>query len=234
MKRTLQETAGCLDIPADTLERWIRQGRIPVHKSGDTCIFKAEDLKKWADKRNLKFDPGRKPTIVAPCLEPDSLLAAMQRGDVHHEVPGRLMDEVLASAVKRLAFLSEGQQQALIKTLLEREEMASTGIGKGVAIPHPRSPLEDGIRDATIATCFLQRPVDFSSVDDKPVFVLFILMSTSIKDHLHLLSRLSFCVRETAFIDFLKKAPGREELFAEIALFEARLEQSEGNRLAGE
>ncbi len=232
MKLTLSETARCLYIPVDTLERWIRQGRIPIHKSAGSCLFKAEDLKKWAESRNLSFDLARKPICVVPDLASDNLLMAMQRGGVYHDIAGRQLEEVLASAVGCLSFLKTDEQRTLQKMLLEREALASTGIGKGVAIPHPRSPYTEVISASTIVTCFLQNPVDFGSVDDKPVFVLFILLNTSVKNHLHLLSRLSFCVREAEFVDFLKTLPGQEALYTKIAEFEEKLEKSEENRIS--
>lgn len=234
MKLTSSETASCLDIPVDTLERWIRQGRIPIHKSEGNCLFKAEDLKRWAESRSLTFDLARKSISTPAYSELENLLPAMRRGGVYYDVAGGRLAEVLASAVGHLPFLKADEQTALQKMLIEREDMASTGIGKGVAIPHPRQPFTQAITTSTIATCFLQNPIDFGSVDDKPVFILFILLSTSVKNHLHLLSRLSFCVREADFIDFLHTSPAPEALYAKIVEFETKLEQSEGNRLSSE
>ncbi len=108
--------------------------------------------------------------------------------------------------------------------MLEREALTSTGIGRGVAIPHPRTPLSDALKAPSITTCFLEKPIDFNSVDDRPVFVMFILLSTSVKVHLHLLSRLSFWVRSAAFVDFLKTAPDPDALFARVVEFEAQLD----------
>ena len=230
----MKTVAGALDLPVSTLERWIRQGRIPVHKTEGNCLFKAEDLKKWAESRSLTFDLARKPISTIPYSELDNLLSAMRRGGVYYDIEGRQLGESLTSAVGHLSFLKADEQTALQKMLIEREDMASTGIGKGVAIPHPRSPFTQAITASTIATCFLKNPVDFGSVDDKPVFILFILLSTSVKNHLHLLSRLSFCVREADFTDFLRTSPPAEELYAKIAEFETKLEQSEGNRLSSE
>jgi nitrogen PTS system EIIA component len=100
--------------------------------------------------------------------------------------------------------------------LLEREEMASTGIGRGIAIPHPRTPLDESMEEPVIITCFLENPVDFRAVDGFPVFVLFILLSPSVKTHLHLLSKLAFCVRDVSFVDFLKRIPNQEKLLEKV------------------
>jgi nitrogen PTS system EIIA component len=60
-------------------------------------------------------------------------------------------------------------------------------------------------------------------VDGLPVFVLFILLSPSVKIHLHLLSRLAFCVRDASFVDFLKQGPSPEELLEKVENLENAL-----------
>jgi len=64
-------------------------------------------------------------------------------------------------------------------------------------------------------------------VDDRPVFVLFILLSQSVKIHLHLLSRFSFCVRDNSFVEFLKTSPDEASFFAKIADFEKQVDRAE-------
>ena len=109
---------------------------------------------------------------------------------------------------------------------MERERLASTGVGKGIAIPHLRTPLSELLRQPVITTCFLAQPMDFGAIDDQPVFVLFALLCPSVKAHLHLLSRLSYCARDNAFIEFLRSAPDEADLFGRISEFEATLEMS--------
>ena len=100
-------------------------------------------------------------------------------------------------------------------------------MGRGIAIPHPRSPLSETLDHSLITTCFLDEPIDFHAVDDKPVFVMFILVSASTKMHLHLLSRLSFCVRDGAFFKFLETYPNSVELFSRVKGIENQFEWAE-------
>jgi PTS system nitrogen regulatory IIA component len=93
-----------------------------------------------------------------------------------------------------------------------------------VAVPHPREPLETPAAGATISACFLDQPVDFKAVDERPVFVLFVLLCPSVQSHLHLLSRLAFCLRDDRFTDFLRQVPPAAALLERIADFEAHLE----------
>jgi nitrogen PTS system EIIA component len=223
MKLTIDEVAQCLDVPSSTVERWIRQGRIPVGKSGGECVFQRPILEVWAKKHNLSFM--LPPKKVKKNLEgkPVSLFNAMVFGGVNYGIEGDSVSEVLESAVKNIAFLDQIGQETLLGKLLEREEMASTGIGRGIAIPHPRTPLDESMEEPVIITCFLERPLDYRAIDGLPVFVLFILLSPSIKIHLQLLSRLAFCVRDGSFVDFLKQVPAHEELFEKVENLENAL-----------
>jgi PTS system nitrogen regulatory IIA component len=63
------------------------------------------------------------------------------------------------------------------------------------------------------------------AVDSRPVFVLFLLLSPTPREHLQILSRLSFCVRDDAFVAFLKDRPDTDDFFARIAAFEQALDQ---------
>ena len=70
MQLRLDELAKCLKTPTDTVERWIRQGRIPVRKKGDQCVYKIAALKKWADENNLSYvvsDTGFQDTPQKTC-----------------------------------------------------------------------------------------------------------------------------------------------------------------------
>lgn len=226
MKLTIHEIAQSLYLPLSTVRRWIRQGRIPIHKSGSGYVFNEPILKKWAAAHNLSFSPPKKGARQPENLEPENLLSAMKRGGVFHGIQGADVREVLNSAVGHMPALTENLKEKLYDRLLEREHLTSTGIGKGVAIPHPKTPLDDTDYRPVITTCFLERPIDFSALDRKPVFVLFILLCPSVKQHLHLLSRLAFCVRDDTFMEFLRTSPEPDALFSKIAEFETRLEKS--------
>jgi len=235
MRLNINEMARRLKLPASTIERWIRQGRIPLQKSGRECIFEAAILEKWAKKHHFPFTASTKAlledkTRPASPAEFGSLSAAMQRGGAYYHMPGDDVTTVLTAVLDQLPQLSGPQKTELLEKLLEREHLTSTGIGKGIAIPHPRSPMPQMVSIPAVSTCFLAHPVDFSAIDDQPVQILFLLLSPDVKTHLHLLSRISFCVRDDAFVAFLKSIPGRDAFFDKIEVFEKQLDQAERGR----
>lgn len=225
MELTINEVARCLDLPLSTVKRWIRQGRIPVYRSGNDCTFKASVLKKWADTHNLSFSLPEEGKTQQEETGAENLLSATKKGGVFYGIKGEDVKTVLKSAVNKIPVLPTDAKEELYERLVERENLTSTGIGKGVAIPHPRTPLSDGMKTSVIITCFLEKPINFGAVDDKPVFIMFILLSPSIKDHLHLLSRLAFCLRDDSFVNFLKTSPDSDAFFKKIADFEKQLDR---------
>lgn len=227
MKNTLKELSEYFNLPSNTIERWIRQGKIPIHKKGRYYFSNQSALKKWAETHNLSFSMSAEITPQTELPVSESLLSAMKLGGIHYNIKGNGAHDILKSAVDHIPYLEKENKIHLLNGLLEREQLTSTGIGKGVAIPHPRTPLSNVIQQSAITTCFLDEPTDFNSVDDRPVFILFLLVSASIKQHLYLLSRLSYCVRDNEFIDFLKTTPKPDALLARITDFEIHLDKAE-------
>lgn len=225
MKLKLDDVAQSLDVSSATVERWIRQGRIPIRREGDVCRFDQTVMDRWAQSHSLRFLPPQDAAPnKGPAPAPDTLTGAMSAGGVFFDCDAKDAPGALAEAVGRMAFLPESKRETLHKKLLERERLASTGVGNGVAIPHPRKPLP-GFPDApVITTCFFKTPVDFKAVDDRPVFVMFVLLNPTVKQHLSMLSRLSYCLRDAAFIDFLKDGPDSSDLLTKVGDFEGRLE----------
>ena len=121
---------------------------------------------------------------------------------------------------------SSTDRDMILDELLNREEIASTGIGKGVAIPHPRHILDLNLKESLMPMFFLKQEIDFNSVDGKPVFVLFFMFSSSTHVHLNLLSRLSFCLRDNDFISMLKQKREKEELLKKIIEMEKNFESN--------
>jgi nitrogen PTS system EIIA component len=222
MKLTINEVAESLRVPVSTVDRWIRQGRIPIQRTDNGYLVDESTLEKWAKMYKLPFSLPKKSKASKHQAPPDTLLPAMKRGGILYNIKGDDRETALKNAVDNIHFLSGNIKDAMYQGLLEREHLTSTAVGKGVAIPHPRAPLHDLISNALIATCFLAAPVDFHAIDGRPVFVMFILLSPSTKTHLHLLSRLSFCIRENSFVEFLKTTPDSTTFFSKIADFENR------------
>jgi PTS system nitrogen regulatory IIA component len=155
------------------------------------------------------------------------LTSAMEKGGVFEGVKGLDKPSVLSNCVALVPDLSLDLKELLYTQLLEREALISTGVGRGVAIPHPRNPLDQGMPNPVVVTFFLDEPIDYEAIDDQPVFVLFLLLSPTVQGHLTLLSRLSFCLRDGAFVAFLKKRPGSDAFLARVKKMEKIIDSKE-------
>lgn len=221
MKLRVEDLAKAMDLPRDTLERWIRQGRIPVKKSGIECSFGYDTLKSWAGKHNTPFVLDEPTAPAGVTREAISLSEVLGRGGVVYDLSGEDVSSLLLGMTASVKGLDDGGRVTLYHLLSEREQLASTGVGRGVALPHPRTPMV-GCALPSITTFFLKHPVEYNAVDGLPVRVLFLILSPDVGIHLQLLSKISFCVREPAFLRFLESVPSEAALLEKVDEFENR------------
>jgi PTS system nitrogen regulatory IIA component len=103
----------------------------------------------------------------------------------------------------------------LVEVLLEREELGSTAIGEGIAIPHGKLP---GVTNVIAAFGRSSRGIDFESLDGGPTRLFFLLVAPedSAGVHLKALARVSRLLKDKTFRDRLFAATSRDDLFATI------------------
>ena len=144
------------------------------------------------------------------------LTELIERGGVYTDIEGTTPREVLTAFIRTLPVIPSVTGDKLLTAVLEREALMSTGIGKGIALPHPRNPLVTSDADQFVALAFLKKDVDWNSLDGKPVDTLLLMISASAKQHLHILSRINFLCHQDAFFRMLKDRVPREELLSFI------------------
>lgn len=129
-------------------------------------------------------------------------LTAEDKEGVIREMVQALLD---AGKIERSEF------ESIIKAILKREELGSTGIGRGVAVPHTKHPSVDRLL-GTVAVS--HEGVDFNSLDGERVQLLFLLISPPDRpgDHLRALENISRQLRDDTFCRFLKKAKTAAEI----------------------
>ena len=212
----IAEAASILGVPEGTIKRWIRQGKIPVREETGSFVFRYTDLEKWANAHKIHLKTRQQEDSSPEELETIDLFQSIKQGGVFFNVPGDDVKGVLRQALERCPLSQKIDSEDLLEKLLQREQLTSTGIGKGVALPHPRDPIKDISAAPFITACFLKHQIDFNAVDKKPVFLLFLMFSPDTRSHLHLLSRLSFFLRDDSFIDYLRKCSSKELFLLKI------------------
>jgi PTS system nitrogen regulatory IIA component len=99
----------------------------------------------------------------------------------------------------------------LVKAILARESLGSTGIGQGIGIPHAKCSC---IKQLVAAFGLSQKGVDFDSLDGEPVYIFFLLVAPeeSAGPHLKALARISRMLKDKYFRDLLKKSKDEKEI----------------------
>ena len=113
--------------------------------------IRLEMLQRWASEHKLNVSGEEPQTQVAGCDESgfDSVHAAMQRGGIFYDVAGDAKATVLRAAMDQLPNIDPADINLVYDKLMEREQLGSTGIGHGIALPHARiGPV--GVDDATV------------------------------------------------------------------------------------
>lgn len=227
MNLTVRDVCGLLKVPEKTVFRWISQGILPANRVDDQYRFNRAELLEWATSRGI--------TIAADLFEdPESvaaprpgLMEALQAGGIFHALPGADKPSVLRALVEHLRVPEELDREFLLHVLLARENLQSTGIGEGVAIPHVRNPIVLHVRRPIVTLCFLAQPVDFGALDGQPVHALFSLICPTVRAHLALLSRLSFALHDERFKRVIAERGSAAAVLAEARRVEQALEANE-------
>jgi PTS system nitrogen regulatory IIA component len=108
---------------------------------------------------------------------------------------------------------------------MAREDLGSTALGDGIAVPHARNPIVLHTRSSLLFLCYLAKPVDYGAVDGQKVDTLFLIISPHVKGHLHLLSRLCFALKDDRFRVCLKRRALLEEIMKEVKRIEEGLQR---------
>jgi PTS system nitrogen regulatory IIA component len=218
---TPREAARLLGISEGTLQKWTEQGRIPARQVDGELRFARNELQAWANRHRHTLSA----ELFASSNTSDmlSMHAAIVRGGVHHDLPGRTRQEVLGAAAQ-LREIPDGMEPGRLRDLLiAREELASTGIGHGVAVPHTRDPMVAQVDKPVVLLCFLQNPVDFKAIDGQPVTVLFVLLSPGVRLHLRLLARLAWLLHDEQLSQLLTARAPANDILERVRLLERQI-----------
>jgi PTS system nitrogen regulatory IIA component len=221
----VREASRLLKVSERKIYEWIKRGILRADRVNDQYRLHRSDLLERTSSREINvpaeiFAAPSSPGTVAP-----GLVDALRAGGVFYGLRGEDKPAVLRSIVNSLALPANCDRESLAEVLLAREALGSTAIGEGIAIPHVRRPILLNTSAPAISLCFLERPIDFGAIDSQPVFAIFLLISSTARMHLHLLSRLSFALHDSELKVALIRRATREEIFAEFARVERAIEE---------
>lgn len=233
MQLGVRDVARILNVSEKSIYRWIQHGQLPAYRVNEQYRFNRSELLEWANARkiNVSTDIFKEPDTSTEMMP--ALADAIEAGGIFYRLEGADTESALKSVVGVMRLPADVDREFLLRVLLARESMASTGIGDGIAIPHVRNPIVLSVHQPTICLCFLEKPVEFGALDGHPVHTLFTLISPTVRVHLYLLSRLAFVLQQPAFINVVRQQAPREQILAALRSAEESVAQTRAGKAEG-
>lgn len=180
---TIEEVAKYLRVSERTVYDWAQKGEIPSGKIGTVWRFKKSEIEKWVNDR---LSSSSKPVVPGDQIQVKNILSPDRIIFLNHSTKHDALLELAnnLSTAPQVKMSSE-----LSVEILKREELMSTAIGRGIAIPHVRlSSVTDLVMSVGISKCDI---IDFQPIDDVPVRLLF-MIAAAYNQHAYYLQTLSF------------------------------------------
>jgi len=202
---TLGEVAKYLKVSERTVYEWAQKGEIPAGKIGTVWRFKKSELEEWVNERLS----ANKLSFQGEIIHPETIFSIDRIVFLNHSSK---RDALFAMIENISAAPQIKNRQELAHEILRREDLMSTGIGRGIAIPHIRL---SSITDMVISVGLSQVDItDFQPLDDEPVRILF-MIAAAYNQHSKYLQTLSY------FAARLKNQDLRSALLASKSVQEA-------------
>ncbi len=186
---TIREVGDILQVNERTILRLIQANKIPALKVGNQWRFYPIQLENWV-LNGGKVDSSE--MSQEENWESDQEFRVFSTNRTLLDLNVSSSEEAIEAMVGVLADTGHLLQRELYyEAVLKRERTSTTGIGNGVALPHAWHPINDLFRVPLIVSARLSDPVDFDSIDGKPVDLIFLLCAPRSRAHLKLISSMS-------------------------------------------
>jgi len=217
----LEGVANYLHLTPADVERRVKNREIPFEKRGDRIVFRKAEIDAWASQHILDL-PGQRladyheetTRFTRKILPQETMLPAMLEAGA---IASAMTSKTKASVLRDLVALAEktghlNDPKSLLASLEAREELCSTAVPGGFALPHPRAH-DPYLFDTSFLV--LGRPVQeihFGAPDGQPTHLFFLICCQDDRLHLHTLARLCLIAQKTKILEQLRDAPDAQAM----------------------
>jgi nitrogen PTS system EIIA component len=219
MELKIKDIVDLLQVSEKTVYRWIKDKKIPCYRINHQYRFNRAEINEWILSNKIELS-----SSLIQLTNPerqDRLSQLLEKKGIVAQISGGTVQQVLQQAVQKVSTPPTVSKEEILSAIISREELMPTAVGKGIAIPHPRSPIVTDFTYASVSICYLETPVDFGALDHQPVHTLFILLTASPKMHLEMLSKISYLCQDNEFLQMLKEHAEKEKILEFIRQREA-------------
>lgn len=210
---TLSEVATYLKISEKTLLRMIHKKEMPCFKVANQWRFERQRLEQWlkqkvrnqsSDEITVLFEQESDFLPLSRFINPDFINLKLKPG-----TKDSILKQLIAPLVEKRIVK---QEEKYIDKLLAREDMASTCVGRGVALPHIRNPKENQFTRPILVIGVCPEGTNFEAPDKGTIFIFFLIYTNSELVHLRILAKLNMMLRRDDFIEDLLQARSKNEI----------------------
>ncbi len=201
-----------MNVSERTVRRWIDEEELPAHCVGGLYHFNRAELFEWATLHRLPVPPELLDAPPAPRGTDRTLSDAISAGGILYDLPGENVEAALRSVVERMPLPESLDRGMLLQMFLSRENLGSTAVGDGIAIPHPRYPVVLGVSRPQVTVCFLKHPIDFKARDGRPVDTLFVMVSPTARWHSMLITQVAKALSDDRFRGFVMSRAATDQI----------------------
>jgi len=217
--------------PAD-IEQRVKDREIPFEKRGDRVVFRKRDIDAWASQRILGFNDARlenyhkKSTHETRRILPhETILPEMLAAGA---IASAMSSKTKASVLRDLVELADKTGQlndpkTLLESLEAREELCSTAIPGGFALPHLRAQEPYLFETSFIVVGRPVQEIHFGAPDHEPTHIFFLVCCQDDRLHLLTLARLCLLAMKTKIMEQLREAPDAEAMRAALIAAEQEI-----------
>jgi PTS system nitrogen regulatory IIA component len=223
------QLAESLGVEESEVESWVRNDGLPHVTDRKRLLFDRAQVVDWAASRGLAAKAGHLAPERAEASAEKRLETMLRTGGIWRDIPADGVAGLFAEIIAKIPGTTPPVRQMLQQRLRGPNGISWALVGKGFALPHPRTPIALG-RDAGIFAIVLLHDalaVNEPAPDEQPVTRLLFFVAPSPRSHLEILARLSTTLTRGTLRQLINENASDDKIFAAVAAAE-KTEKKEG------
>jgi PTS system nitrogen regulatory IIA component len=214
----LDQLAVYLKRDVREVSKMANRGYLPGHKVSGQWRFAPAEINYWIETQMHAYTEEELSALENQAVQVPLVSTLLSEATMAIPLPAGTR----ASVLKELVKLAEQtwqvyEPEAVLSAIKQREDMGSTALASGVAIPHPRRPLPQALGESVVAYGRTASGIPFGASHGNLTDIFFLVCCRDQRTHLHVLARLSRMMLRPGFLDELRTAPTVSESYRIIA-----------------